>query len=61
MQMEEIVSRRPDILFCFAIVLHFEDVDHERLSVLSHVAQDNSLGFIESRICVTILVRICAP
>lgn len=47
MQMK-ISGERLNILFCFVIVLQLEDVDHEGLPVLAHVAQDNSLGFVES-------------
>ena len=36
-----------DLLFCFGIVLHLEDVDHQCLSVLAHVAEHDSLGFVE--------------
>lgn len=51
-------GERLNILFCFVIVLQLENVDHEGLPVLAHVAQDNSLGFVESRICAKVRVRI---
>lgn len=55
---------RLNILFSFMIVLHFEDVDHKRLPVLTHVAQDYGLSFIECRICrvlVSLRGRQCVP
>lgn len=39
------------LLFCLSVVLELKHVDLQRLSVLSHIAQNNSKRLVEARIC----------